>query len=590
MGARMRRILCLSLALTACAHASTSTAPHASSETERLNAFVDAEWSWYLESYPETATAFGDLRSNDKLTDLSTDAVRARKDHAVRSLAALRELDRAALDERAQVTYDVMAFDLETAASLARFPAEVIQLTHMGGIHTAMADLAGYAPKRTRQQVEQFIARLRAAPAQLTQATALLAQGLAVGVTPPRETLTKLPALVRMQIPADVTKSPIYLAYFADLPAELPEREALQRRGAETITSLLYPAYEQLAVYLETTYVPQSRTTLGWTSVPDGEAWYQAKIREQTTLELDAEAIHAIGLDEVERIGKAMEELKNKTGFTGDMPAFFAFLRSDPRFFYGDADALVRGYRDIAKRIDEQLPTLFGKLPRNPYGVEPVPAFAEQVQPTAYYQPGSVAAGRAGIFYCNTYNLASRPRWEMEALTMHESVPGHHLQMALAEEVEGVPVYRKYAFNNAFIEGWGLYAESLGERIGLYKDPYAKFGQLTYEMWRAVRLVVDTGMHAKGWSRTQAIDYFAAHAGKPKHDIAIEVDRYVAWPAQALGYKLGQLELMKLRQSAQDALGDRFDIRAFHDLVLSEGTLPLTVLEARVTHWLEGQR
>lgn len=554
-----------------------------------FDAFVDAEWDWTMRAFPEAATSFGDLRFNDVLTDLSAEAVALRKSHYATSLAELRTFDREMLDERTRVTYDVVAFDLETQAALAPFPTEVIQLTHMGGIHTAMADLAQVAPKRTEKHVEDFLARLTASAKQVEQATELLKRGLAAGVTPPRETLLALPKLVRSQTPSDPRQSPIYTAYFADLPADLADRETLQTRAYDVLGKVVYPAYTALAAFLEQTYVPQSRTTLGWTDVPSGPAWYQARIREQTTLDMTPDEIHALGLAEVERIGKSMEALKQSTGFKGDMAAFFKFLRTDKRFYYAKADDLLLGYRGIAKRIDGKLPDSFGKLPRNPYAVQAVPAFAEQVQTTAYYMPGSLAAGRAGVFFCNTYDLKSRPRWEMEALTMHEAVPGHHLQMSLAEEVDGVPAYRKYAFNNAFIEGWALYSESLGERMGLYADPYAKFGQLTYEMWRAIRLVVDTGMHAKGWSRQQAVKYFAEHAGKAEHDIAVEVDRYVAWPAQALGYKLGQLKITALQHKARETLGDRFDIRAFHDVVLGEGTLPLTVLERRVNDWIAAQ-
>ena len=549
-----------------------------------FNAFVDEEWDWAMRAYPENATSFGDFRFNAELTDWSAEAVEARKQHYTASLAELKAFDRAALDAREQVTYDVLSFDLSTGADLAKFNGEYIQLTQMGGIHTAMADLAGYAPKRTPQQIDEFLTRLRKTPAQVAQVRAWLEKGLAAGVTPPKQILERVPELVRNQITDDPRQSPIFDTYFADVA---PEQ---QQQAVEILRTQVFPAYRELADYLAQTYVPQSRTSIGWTSVPNGAEWYQAKIREQTTLDMTPDEVHAIGLAEVERIGRAMEELKTSTGFTKDMPAFFDFLRRDPRFFYAKADDLVTGYRDIAKRIDGELPNLFGRLPRNPYGVKPVPAFSEQVQTTAYYQPGSIAGGRSGTFFCNTYNLASRPKWEMEALTMHEAVPGHHLQMALAEEVENVPAYRKYAFNNAFVEGWGLYAESLGDRLGFYSDPYAKFGQLTYEMWRAIRLVVDTGMHAKGWTRDQAIAYFEQHAGKSRHDITVEVDRYLAWPAQALGYKLGQLKIIGLRRQAEAALGEKFDIRAFHDVVLAEGTLPLTVLEARITQWIASQR
>ncbi len=323
--------------------------------------------------------------------------------------------------------------------------------------------------------------------------------------------------------------------------------------------------------------------------LPDGKAWYAYNVRSQTTTSLTPEQIHQIGLAEVARIRKQMDELIASTGFKGSFEEFLTFLRTDPRFFYDKPEGLLAGYRDIAKRIDPELVKLFGRLPRLPYGVIPIPSYSEKTQTTAYYDGGSLAAGRPGYFYANTYDLKSRPKWEMEALTAHEAVPGHHLQVALAQELEGVPEWRKHDGYTAFAEGWGLYAESLGPEMGLYKDPYSKFGQLTYEMWRAIRLVVDTGMHAKGWTRQQAIDYFKANAGKAEHDIVVEVDRYIVWPGQALAYKIGELKIKELRAHATRELGPRFDVRAFHDQVLGNGALPLDVLEANIKAWV-GER
>jgi uncharacterized protein (DUF885 family) len=284
-----------------------------------------------------------------------------------------------------------------------------------------------------------------------------------------------------------------------------------------------------------------------------------------------------------------MDSLMRVTGFQGTLAQFGAFLRTDPRFFYADAASLVRGYRDIAKRADPELVKLFGRLPRLPYGVSPVPAFFERSTTTAYYQLGSPAAGRAGVYFVNTYDLQSRPTWEMEALSLHEAVPGHHLQFALAQELEGVPELRRQLGYNAFVEGWALYAETLGGDMGFYTDPYARFGAATYQMWRAIRLVLDTGIHALGWTREQAIAYFREHSTKPEHDITVEVDRYIAWPGQALGYMLGALKIRDLRDRARSALGDRFDIRAFHDEILGQGALPLDLLERRIAEWLVGQ-
>jgi uncharacterized protein (DUF885 family) len=285
-----------------------------------------------------------------------------------------------------------------------------------------------------------------------------------------------------------------------------------------------------------------------------------------------------------------METIIAEAGFEGGFHEFLDFLRTDPQFFYTDGEDLLAGYRDIAKRADAELPKLFGTLPRLPYGVVEVPEYAEKSQTTAYYQPGSAESGRSGSFYANTYDLPSRPKWEMEALTLHEAVPGHHLQIALAHELEDLPWYRRYGGEIAFTEGWGLYSESLGEAMGFYQDPYSKFGQLTYEMWRAIRLVVDTGMHALGWSRQDAIDFFKENAGKAEHDITVEVDRYIVWPGQALAYKIGELKIKELRALAEEELGESFDIRAFHDKLLGSGALPLSVLELHMKEWIETQK
>jgi uncharacterized protein (DUF885 family) len=335
--------------------------------------------------------------------------------------------------------------------------------------------------------------------------------------------------------------------------------------------------------------VPKARTTISMQDLPGGEEWYAYNVREMTTTNLTPRQIHEIGLAEVKRIRGEMDKVIAASGFEGTFTEFLDFLRTDPRFFFEKPEELLAAYRDIAKRADPELAKLFGHLPRLPYGVVPVPAYAEKSQTTAYYEPGSLKAGRAGSYFANTYDLKSRPKWEMEALTLHEAVPGHHLQLSIAQELEGVPEWRKYDDYTAFVEGWGLYAESLGTEMGFYRDPYSKFGQLTYEIWRAIRLVVDTGMHAFGWTREQAIDYFRQNAGKAEHDIVVEVDRYIVMPGQALAYKIGELKLKELRAFATQSLGPKFDLRAFHDQVLGNGALPLDLLESNVKAWVAGQ-
>jgi uncharacterized protein (DUF885 family) len=383
----------------------------------------------------------------------------------------------------------------------------------------------------------------------------------------------------------------VYQFGFSQLPSNVAAADVgrLQAAAKKSIAEKVTPALRTFKKFVVEEYVPHARTTLGMSALPDGAAWYAYETRRSTTTDLSPDKIHELGLAEVARIGNEADATMRASGWKGSKEEFARFLRSDPRFFFTDKNALVTAYRDIAKRIDPELPRLFGRLPRLPYGVREVAAHDEKVQTTAYYTQGSLENGRPGWFYANTYDLKSRPKWEMEALTAHEAVPGHHLQIAIAQELGELPKFRRNNFYTAFVEGWGLYAESLGPELGLYKDPYAKFGAETYEMWRAIRLVVDTGIHAKGWTRQQAIDYFREHSAKTPHDIEVEVDRYISWPGQALAYKIGQLKIRELRTRAEKQLGARFDVRAFHDVVLGGGALPLDVLESRVDAWLRAQ-
>jgi uncharacterized protein (DUF885 family) len=364
----------------------------------------------------------------------------------------------------------------------------------------------------------------------------------------------------------------------------------MRARAAGIYKEETAPAYRHLHEFLIEQYLPGARKEIGLSALPDGKAWYAHRVRLFTTTDLDPEEIHQLGLKEVKRIRAEMDRVIRESGFEGSFEEFTHFLRTDPRFYHTNAGDLVREYRDIAKRSDAELPKLFGVLPRNTYGVVPVPDYAAKSQTTAYYQPGSLEGARAGLYFVNTYALDMRPRWEMEALSLHEAVPGHHLQISIAQELDGVHPLRRFGGYTAFVEGWALYAESLGEEMGFYEDPYSKFGQLTYEMWRAVRLVVDTGMHAMGWSRQQAIDFFKANSAKTEHDITVEIDRYIVWPGQALAYKLGELKIKELRAYAKERQGDRFDVRAFHDRVLEAGALPLNILEKRIRAWVDASR
>jgi uncharacterized protein (DUF885 family) len=402
--------------------------------------------------------------------------------------------------------------------------------------------------------------------------------------------LRDVPQQVRSQLVDDASASPL-LKGFNTIPTSVDslQAESLRGRAAVIYREQVVPAYERLLEFTEDEYLPAARESIAARDLPDGDAWYRHNVAMRTTTDLTPRQIHEIGLSEVKRIRGEMDLIIESTGFDGSFEEFLHFLRTDPQFYHTSAEDLMREYRDITKRADPELTRLFGVLPRTPYGVIEVPDYAAKSTTTAYYQRGSMKAGRPGYYFANTYALDTRPRWEMEALSLHEAVPGHHLQIALQQELENVPWFRQIASYTAFSEGWGLYSESLGEEMGFYKDPYSKFGQLTYEMWRAIRLVVDTGMHYLGWSRQQAIDFFKENAGKSEHDIVVEIDRYIVWPGQALAYKIGELKIKELRAYAEETLGDKFDIRAFHDEVLGRGAVPLSMLEANIKAWVQAQ-
>jgi uncharacterized protein (DUF885 family) len=557
------------------------------SESERLRKLFDLSWEYAMHASPEFATYLGYPGLNDRWSDLSFEAIELGRATARKMLEATLSIDRSKLTPAEQVNYDLARRRLERQIEGARFHGEYMPVNQVSGVQQELPQLLSIMPAGSVQDYENLLARMRGVPAVIDQNIALLNKGLEEGITPPRVTLGEVPVQVGNILVDDPMKSPM-LAAFQQFPSSIPaaEQERLKAEGIRAFNERIAPALRKLQSYLANTYLPASRDTIAMSALPDGKAWYAYNVASQTTTNLTPEQIHQIGLSEVARIRKQMDELIASTGFKGSFAEFLTFLRTDPRFFYDKPEDLLMGYRDIAKRIDPELVKLFGKLPRLPYGVIPIPSYAEKSQTTAYYNSGSLAAGRPGYFYANLYDLKSRPKWEMEALTAHEAVPGHHLQIALAQELEDVPEWRRHDYYTAFAEGWGLYAESLGTEIGLYKDPYSKFGQLTYEMWRAVRLVVDTGMHAKGWTRQQAIDYFKANAGKAEHDIEVEVDRYIVWPGQALAYKLGELKLKELRAYAEKELGPKFDVRTFHDHVLGNGALPLDLLETNVKAWV----
>ena len=572
------------------------------SSSEALSSFFVEDWRQWLSEYPELATSFGFPGHDDRWTDDSPTGIERRRRHLLASAEKLQAIDARSLPARERTSYELyremldyaqrgMSFGLDPLPFQLGMPHHLrAPINQMEGIHLTASETLEIQPRTRVPEYESILARLRSLGTAVDQNRALLEAGLHEGYVPQRVAIRGVPDQVRGLIPDDPLSSPLLRA-FTEWPDRIGEddRRRLTDAAKEAYSKGVVPAFKRLHDYLVSTYLPGCREKAGVSSLPDGAALYDFLVRWQTTIPSTPKEIHDTGLAEVRRLRATMETLLAKTGFTGSFAEFLEFLRTDDRFFLPNADALIDGYRVIAKKTDPGLSRVFGRLPRLPYGVMPVPDFRAKSSPTAYYMPGAPATGRPGTFYANTYDLHARPRWEMEALCLHEAVPGHHLQIALAQEIEELPEFRRFTGPTAFVEGWGLYAESLGEELGHYRDPYAKMGQLIFDMWRSIRLVVDTGMHALGWSRDDAIRFFRENAGRSEVDIAVEVDRYIVWPGQALAYKIGQLKIRELRTLAERALGDRFDPRTFHDRVLEEGALPLGMLDARVNAWVAEQ-
>ena len=568
----------------------------------KFRAYLDEDWKRWMEEYPEAATSVGYPGQNRRWSDDSPAGIEKRKKHLAASLTTLRSISRDTLPASERLNYDLYLDLLETSTEGVKYGDDPMPfrnvvprslwmpLNQMEGIQQGAAETLANMPHQSVADYEDIVARLEALPKSVDENLALLQDGLRRGYTPPKLMLRDVPKQFVDLVTAEPMASPL-LETFTEFPSGFPEadRARLTERAKNIYTGAVAPAFRKLRDYFVTTYLPACRESIAATELPNGTAAYKFHVRWQTTTELTPQQIHDIGLSEVKRIRGEMDKVIASTGFQGSFHDFTEFLRTDARFYYDKPEDLVNGYRIIAKKIDPELAHLFGKLPRLTYGVCPIPDFKAPSQTTAYYQPGAPSVGRPGCYFVNTYDLHARPKWEMEALSLHESVPGHHLQISLGQEMENVPEFRKHVGYSAFVEGWALYSESLGEEVGLYKDPYSKFGQLTYEMWRAVRLVVDTGMHSMGWTREQAIQFFKDNTGKTDQDITVEVDRYIVWPGQALAYKLGQLKIRGLRTEAEKRLGAKFDERKFHDAVLENGAVPLNVLEVHMNEWIAGQ-
>lgn len=563
-----------------------ASADHASKD---LHAVFTEEWEHRLRENPLHATAVGDDRYNDRLPDFSPATAEESYHYYKGMQERLQSIAVNQLSEEDRISLDVFLVELqhnldsyETGSYLMPFNAD-------SGFHIYFARLGEDVPLRNEKDYRNYIARLRAWPAVVDGLIELMQEGARRGITPPAVTMQGYEATMAAHIVGDPKASALY-APFAKIPSTIAAevRATLRREGEVAIAENIVPGYRKLHGFFLKDYLPSCRSTLAASNLPNGADFYQREIRYYTTLELSPDQIHEIGIAEVARIKAEMTEVMRSAGFSGTLPEFIHFLRTDPRFYAKTPDELLQRAAWIAKRMDGALPALFGKLPRQPYTVEPVPDAIAPKYTAGRYVEAPQGGTKAGIYWVNTYALPTRPFYALEALTLHEAVPGHHLQIALASEMEGLPPFRRSAYFSAFGEGWGLYAERLGKEAGFYLDPYSDFGRLSYEMWRACRLVVDTGVHAKGWTRQQMIDYLMANTALSQHECTTETDRYISWPAQALSYKLGEIKIRELRARAERGLGERFDLRTFHDRVLANGAIPLPTLARVIDDYIGG--
>jgi uncharacterized protein (DUF885 family) len=564
----------------------------AADEPSRLHDLFKREWEVRLKESPLLATSVGRHEYDDRLPS-ATPADLQRENQETRAfLDELKGIDRGKLPAADQVNYDIFRRQLENRIADFELGDYQMPFNADSGFHSGFSRLPEEVPLATVKDYQNYISRLRAWPRYVREQIELMRAGIARGFTVPRATLNGYDKTISAHVVDDPAKS-VFWAPFEKFPATVPEgeRERLRQEGRPAVMDGAVAGYREFLDFYQKEYLPHARATLAASDLPNGRAYYQQQIRQYTTLDLSPDEIHQIGLSEVDRISREMDAVMKQAGFQGDRAAFLKFLRTDPQFYPKTPRELLERASFIAKKIDGKLPSEFGKLPRLPYTVKPVPDDIAPKYTSGRYVEAPQGSTQSGIFWVNTYQLESRPFYNLTALALHESVPGHHLQISLSRELDDLPDFRRFSYISAFGEGWGLYSEWLGLEMGMYDgDPYSNFGRLGYEMWRACRLVVDTGVHAKGWTRQQAIDYMAARTSLPLHEVETEVDRYISWPGQALSYKLGEIKIKELRRKAEKELGTGFDVRAFHDVVLGSGSVPLNVLENNVDQWLGSQK
>jgi len=586
----VRRVLAAAAALALLAACGRGAPPPEATVFDLAEAYFEE----MLALNPVFATNLGDERYNDRLAiDIGPAHRAAVRELEDRYLAAVEAIDPARLDEEARVTRDTFLHGLRQGVEGREFPTELMpvdQLFSMPQVLAVLGSGAGAQPFRNAQDYRNFMARMDDFSARVDQAIANMRDGIERGVVHPRPVVAKIIPQLDAMLRDDPAET-VFWGPIENLPDGLDaaERAALIAEWRERMAGTLLPAYARLRDFMLAEYLPASRASVGWSDLPGGEAWYAYRVRRETTTEMTPEDIHRLGLSEVARLRGEMDRVRREVGFEGDLAAFFEFLKTDPQFFFTSPDEVLEAYRELKERIDAALPALFSDFPRLDYELRAVEEFRAASAPGAFYEAPSLDGTRPGIFYVNTFNLRSQPRYGTETLSVHEASPGHHFQVAIAMEQDQLPRIRRFASYVGFDEGWALYAESLGHELGLFADPYQYYGRLNDEQLRAMRLVVDTGLHAFGWSREQAIDYMLENSSLAEGDVVAEVERYIVWPGQALGYKIGEFELGEMRADAARALGERFDIKAWHSMVLRGGALPLEVLAARNQRWIEAQ-
>lgn len=585
-------LLLLAPALIAQSLTAAPAAPaSAADRSKALGNLFHQYWEAYLKYSPETASEIGDNRYNDRITDYSVKAYNDWLAQEQNFLLQIAAIDPTGLSEQETLSRDLLLRDLTTDQEASEFKEWEMPVTQMyGSIQTVYPQLVGQLSFNTVKDYDDWIARLHAIPHAFDQVTTNMSIGVDDRRVPPKYLLEKALDQVNDLAGQKPEDSPFALPlkkFSASIPAA--EQERIKTEMLNAISKEVLPAYVRFGLFLKATYIPAGRADPGIWALPDGDKYYQFLIRRTTTTDLTADQIHQIGLDEVQKDEAAMLAIAQKLGFK-DLASFRASLAANPKLKAASADQLMAAYKGYIDPMKAKLPDLFGRLPKAPLEVVQIPDFVAKSSPPAYYEEGTLNGSRPGRLNVNVYNATDRDLYAVESIAYHEGVPGHHLQLSIAKELTGIPDFRKYEGYTAFVEGWGLYSEQLGKDVGFYQDPYSDYGRLQADIWRAIRLVVDTGVHHDHWTRQQMVDFFHAHSAIDETSMQAEVDRYIAWPSQALAYKMGQLKILELRARARKALGDKFDIKAFHDEVLDSGALPLDVLGTRVDAWIAQQK